>query len=340
MIDIARHVRIFDKEPSDDLVNKRTIIIGSMAEKFLKFKTYDDYFGLVEDIAVALESKDFHLPDKRTKEVEEAIRTQSSAFDHAGQNLQVLTCLMLATLKAINGGQPSVTAWSRPEIIAATTWLALGIQKPRSEAKLESLRTELIENSREIINRSAEISRARTPVPDPNVKITEFSELKVAEAVNKGLLKCIDVLRQNAALDREETDLLWWSLGDWSTLQHKHFRELPMPVAAVSAGLEAAGLLRRLPTEGHKQLALRHILDGSGLKVTDFVESLGKDAEPIRAAYPDNEHVRKFPHVFALLAAIAGQKVKSQLLDARSWGARAMLEAVVLRLSQNNETVL
>jgi hypothetical protein len=340
MTDIARHVRIFDKEPSDDLVNKRTTIVALLAEKLVKFKSYDDYFGFVEDIAVAVESESFVLPESRAIEVEEAIRTQSSAFDREGQNLQILTCMMLAALKAIKDGQPTATAWSRSEIIAVTVWLGLGIQPPREEAKLENLRAELYEAARGLINQSGEVSRTRTPVPDPNVKITEFLDVKVAEAVNKGLGKSIEGLRQNAALDREEIDLLWWSLGDWSTLQQRHFGQLPMGVAAVTSGIESAGLLRRLPSEGHKQLALRHIKDDTNQNAKTLVESLAANREPIRVAYSDNSYATKFPHVFRLMATIVGRKVNTVEVSFRTWGARAMLEAIVLRLSQNNAVVL
>jgi hypothetical protein len=340
MADVARHIRIFDKEPSDDLVNKRTTVIRAMAEKLLKLKSYADHFQVAEDISIALETRGVRVPEGRAIEVEEAIRSESSAFDREDQDLQILTCLMLAALTAIEDAAPTTSVWGRPEIIAASMWLALGIQPPRTEPKLEALRTELREESRSLINRSAEASRSRTAVPDPAVKITELSDAKVAESVNKGLWKSIEALRQNAALDREELDMLWWSLGDWSTLQKQSFGKLSTQIAAVTAGIESSNLLRRLPSEGHKHLALRHVIDDSKRSVTELVASLGDGAKVIRDTYSEQSFVKGFPHVFRLLAAISGEKVKTQALDNRSWGARAMMEATVLRLSQSNNTVL
>jgi hypothetical protein len=340
MADVARHIRIFDKEPSDDLVVKRSTTIAAMAEKFLKLKTYEDYFQVAEDIAHAVESEGFRVSANRAIDVEEAIRAESPAFDRDGQDLQILTCLMLAALKATKDAQPTSTAWSRPEIVAVSIWLSLGTQTPRTEPKVESLRAELVEASRNLINRSADGSRARTAIPDPAVKIMELTDAKVAESVNKGLLKSIEALRQNAALDREELDMLWWSLGDWSNLQQQHFRQLPMQVAAVTAGIEGSNLLRRLPSEGHKHLVLRHIVDDSERSAVELAASLGDGAKAIRDAYSAHGYVKKFPHVFRLLATISGENVDTQLLGNRSWGARAMLESTVLRLSQNNTTVL
>ena len=340
MADVARHVRIFDKEPSDDLVTKRSNSISALAKKFLKLKGYDDYFRVGEDIALALESDAFVLPDARVGELESAIQAESPAFDREGQNLQMLTCLMLAALRAIQDASPTLTSWSRPEIIAASVWLALGIQVNRSEVKIEALRAELLDAARNLIQLSAESSRARAAVPDPAVTIAELTEPKIVEGVNKGLLKSIEVLRQNAALDREELDLLWWSLGDWSVLQGAHFRELPMQVAAVTAGVEVSDLLRRLPSEGHKHLALRHIVDDSNRDIGELVEVLGKGSEPIHTAYAVHSSVKNFPHVFRFMASIAGEQVKTLAIGNRSWGARAMLEAIVLRRSLNNDTVL
>ena len=340
MVDVARHIRIFDKEPSDDLVNKRATIIGTTAEKLLKLKSYADEFQVAEDISIALETRGVRVPDERANEVAEAIRSESSAFDREGQDLQILTCLMLAALKAIEDAAPTASGWGKPEAIAVSMWLALGIQPPRTEPRLEALRAELTEASRSLINSSAEASRSRTEVPDPAVKITELSDAKVAESVNSGLLKSIEALRQNAALDREELDMLWWSLGDWSTLQQQSFRQLSPQIAAITAGIEASNLLRRLPCEGYKHLALRHVVDDSTRSLTDLVTSLGEGAKVIRDAYSEKDHVKSFPHVFRLLAAISGEKVKTQALGNRDWGTRAMVEASVLKLSQNNNTVL
>ena len=340
MADVARHIRIFDKDPSDDFVEKRSAAIMAMGETILKLKSYDDYFQVADDVARALESDRFRVPDDRAIQVEEAIRAHSSAFTREGQDLQILTCLMLAVLEAVKNAQSSATAWGRGEIIAVSMWLSLGAQTPRKEPKLEALRTELLEASRDLVNRSAERSRNRVAIPDPAVKITEFFDAKVAESVNNGLLKSIEALRQNAALDREELDMLLWSLGDWSALQQQHFRQLPMQIAAVTAGIEGSKMLRRLPSEGHKHLVLRRVVDDSERTATEFAASLGDGARPIRGAYSEHGYVRKFPHVFRLLAAISGEHVDTQSLGNRDWGSRAMVEAMALRLTENNETVL
>jgi hypothetical protein len=54
-----------------------------MAEKFLKLKTYDDYFQVAEDLAHARESEGFRISDNRAVYVEAAIRAESPAFRNA-----------------------------------------------------------------------------------------------------------------------------------------------------------------------------------------------------------------------------------------------------------------
>jgi hypothetical protein len=340
MPDIARYVRIFDEEPSDDLVNKRTTTIGGMTDKFLKLKTYADCFQIAEDLALTLESNGTEVPEGRAIEIEGAIRAQSSAFNREKQNLQILTCFMLSALKAVESGQPSSSGRSTVEIIAVSIWLSLGIQLPRQEPKLEALRLDLIDASKNLIHRSTEGSRSRSAVPDPDIKFGETIDAKTADSINKGVLKSIDALRQNAALDREELDLLWWALGDWSDLQNLHFEQLPMPVAALTAGVECSKLLRRLPSESHKQLALRHIVDGSDLNAAEFAHTLGEGSSRVRNAISDPVSVQRFPHIFCLLAAISGQVLNTQQLGIRSWGGRAMLESTLLRLSQSSGPLL
>lgn len=61
MTDIARHIRIFDKEPSDELVQKRTAAISSIAQQFGKLKTVQDILRLVDDLASGTESKEYFL---------------------------------------------------------------------------------------------------------------------------------------------------------------------------------------------------------------------------------------------------------------------------------------
>ena len=336
MVDVAKHVRIFDTQPSDDLVDKRTIVISALAEKFLKYKSYQEHFGLINDLVKAVEHDSFALLDKRTSEVEAAIKAQSSAFTRDGQALQIITCLMLALLKTIDEAPATPAGWSSPEIFAVLLWLGLSLQKPRAEARIEALRSELLIKAKELVTKTSETARNRQTVPDPTTKLTELTDAaKVAEAISKSALKSIEVLRQNAALDREELDLLWWTLGEWSSVQGQRFAALPMHTAAVTAGIEGAALLRRLPSIAHKQLILKHVDDGDAQTLTNLIETLGERKDALRLAIPQSEYAKAYPSVFALTAGILGEVANTQAVGVREWGARAIVEAVVLRFSQN-----
>lgn len=117
MTDIAQHIRIFDKTPSDELVEKRTESIQILSEKYSKLAAVADILQLAADLTQGV-AKSGAFPDPRVTEVEAAIQTKSSAFVREGQQLQILTCALLAALKLLTEAKPSVALWSRTDILA------------------------------------------------------------------------------------------------------------------------------------------------------------------------------------------------------------------------------
>jgi hypothetical protein len=335
MPDIARHVKIFDKNPSDELVTKRSSAIVLLTEQYKKLKTISDLLQLVEDILAGLESPRFELPPIRVDEIEAAIKVDSPAFDREDEELQMLVCMVLATLELIKTSTPGTVLWTTHEAIAVGLWLGLSFQAPLTETRFESLRVELVQASQELISKSAETSRARTIVPDVAIKMTDVADAaKVGAAINTGANKAVSVLRANASLDREELDLLWWALGDWSELQNQHYAQLSIAGTALTAGVEAARILRRLPAESHRQLALRRVYGRECFTFAQLAVAMAESLDPIRMLYAGNAYVSSYPRTFKLFSSIVSGKSLGGERSLRDWGSRALLEAAVIRIAE------
>lgn len=336
MIDVAKHVRVFEKDPSDEFVQKRIAVVAVIVEKFAKLAAVEDILLLAHDIGIALVNAD-SLPNQRAVDIETIIRNQSTAFVRDGQDLQILTCALLAVLQMISEATSSGGLWSRREVLAVGLWLSLSFQEPRTETRLETLRSEVVETSQQFIHRAAFDARRRQNVPDITVKAKDNAAPPDAAELIKASNKAVEALRTNAALDREELDLLWWALNDWSSLLKMRFSDLPGSPATIASGLEAGTLMRRIPSESHKQLVLRYAKKNPTLTCGQLIESFGdRTARISEGVKPNQMHDSCFA-VFPLLRSLRGTlptgtqaELKFPLKD---WGARALLESSLVHLS-------
>ena len=257
MTALAIHIRIFDAEPTDDLVEKRTNAINDLSDSFFKRKSSHEILQLANDLSGAVATNG-SVSNSLASEIETAIKSYSPAFVHAGNELQTLVCALLAILQYLESASPSKGHLLKADVFAAGIWSALSFQPVRAETKLEALRSEILKRSQVMIMETSYSSRKRAEVPDISIKVPEAPDWETySSAQTKGALKTIKSLRDNATLDREELDLLWWILSDWSLLLNETFSSSPNEAAAIARGIEAAHLLRRLPGDAHKHLDLK-----------------------------------------------------------------------------------
>lgn len=336
MIEIAQHIRIFDKTPSDELVEKRTESINDLAEKYSKLASVGDILDLAGDLIRAV-AKNGILPDSRAGDIETAIREKSSSFVREGQELQIITCALLAALKLLTEAKSSVAQWSRTDVLALGLWSGLGFQPPRTEERIEALRSELLKAARDIAQRSAVSARTRQDVGDVSVKVPEtYEQAKVASAVQNGTAKAIDALRSNAALDREEIDLLWWALSGWSEFAEKHYVNMNDTAAPICAALEAGSLVRRLPGDSHKHLILRLLKQDQTVSLRDVLAELNGEQANIAKFFQGNPLLPGREIVFPLISAsVAGKATGrdgARVFLLSDWTSRALLESSILHV--------
>jgi hypothetical protein len=174
---------------------------------------------------------------------------------------------------------------------------------------------------------------------DLNVAAADpFDAANVAKSVNSGLRVAFNALRTNAAIDREEIDLLWWVLSDWSTLLDRRYSGMTNPVtAALSSGIEAGRMLRRFPADAHRNLVLRHVKQGALISLADMIVSLGDDRILLANAFSGQTIIAACPAVFPLLGAlISGSATHIRAKQKRpvsEWAARALLETAALHVT-------
>ncbi len=324
MVDIALHIRIFEGSPTDDFVKKRQTAIREIAGKFIKPNTTSRLLSVANGVSLAAKDAGA-LPADLAAEIGESISKVSPSFVLEGHDLELTTCAMLAAISAIETGSKSGTL-TAADYIAVGIWLGLSWQSASKNEKFERLRQALLEVAREHVLRAAMASRTRSQPAKPVELAADNSNLaKVIEN-----LRSVSItLNSNAVIDREELDLLWWSIAGWSDVLDNRYADVSPHAAAVALGLDAAKRLRRMPVELHKVLVLRRVPESEGVALGALAEALGDDRVRLGAAYGNNTDVISNPEVFPLLNALASGVAKSEnVLSTSDLALRALLEGV------------
>lgn len=331
-MDIAKCVRIFEPEPDDDFVIKREAVIKDLRARFLKIKTIPKLMAIVSGACEVFRDSP-SIPDDLATQIENAIKKKSPSFVKDGCDLEMAVCAAMAVVQSINSSGKSQDGFPASDVLAVALWSAASFLPPCSKPKLEEFREQAIEAARKRILRTSLESRARYDVPTFEV----FGEEEITtETIEQAITPTVDALRTNAALDREEIDILWWVLGGMSEIFKQPLQSLSPEVRAVTTGVEIGALMRALPTQSHRNLALRGLDEADKVSLPNLLEALGKDCLAVAASFNDEPLIDDAPLVFPLLSAIRsgnGKGLGSDLSRPLSeWCARALLERAVLRI--------
>lgn len=334
MSTLANFMRITDLEVSDHDVDARKAAIATLKSAWGKGGTFETILTKAAAVADALGG--IGQPSEALgEEVQAAAQKKASSFLYSERPLEVGIVAGLASIAVVQSSGMS-DGWTIADVWAWGLWSALSFQPPLDNPKREELRQHVLEIARNHCRESGEAARARSPVPD-------FGKLDVgdgeAESVASGLAASsgptIAALRRNAALDREELDFLWWSLGSRSRLLGKPLRDLSEPVRILAAGIEAANYVRRTPCDVHRDLVLQTLADNPSFTLSVLLAQLGDDRTSLGSGFAGNLPER-IPAVFPLLNALLvgdselpGAELERSL---DQWGARALFEASWVKL--------
>ncbi|WP_291519405.1 GTPase-associated system all-helical protein GASH [Acidovorax sp.] len=342
MKSLALHMRISTLSPTDDEVDSRREAGTALASAWSKPKGVGAAIERAQQVAAALWCD--LPPSALAAEIETAVQVHSSSFLASDRPFEVGICAAVAVSGMLDS-KITVEGFSQTDVLATALWSALSFQPPLQDAKREAMRVEILEGVQARAMEASELSRTRTMVDDfGSFAVVDGDEAKTTANFKKATGDTIKALRRNAALDREEIDFLWWTLIARSRVLKKPLQSIDAPVRAVVAGIEAAQHLRRLPCEVHRELVLRSLDANPSLNLNGLIAALGESREKVAAAFSDTSDATARPVVFPLLNAIDTGVVDADGASverpSEEWGARALLEAGLLRLMATGPTLL
>lgn len=333
---MAKYVRIFWPDPKDEDVSRRNKAVVSIQSWM---SALDAWSAIKLADALTAAVGDGKARDEFALQVEQAIvAAGSDAFVRAGHDLEMNVVVLVAALDLIRPQQEDGEFWTATDALAAGLWSAMSFQQPVGQEAVELVRQELMTAARERTMRLAEKSRVRAIVPEIgplSIPENQPTGSRANTAYRKATEPLVKALRENAELDREELELLWWTIEDWSDCLDGRLSDAAPVVRAIVAGLDGAAKLRRIPATGHRNVVLRGIPAGEPASLDAALKALGDHWEKIANA-TDKVRVAEAPSVFPLLSGICGGKVDKRAAaierDARDWGARALLERSIIQV--------
>lgn len=334
---MAKHSRIFWPDPKDDEVRRLNQAVVNVQKWMHGLTPAWPAVELAARIALALEigAVDEHLAIAVEKAI---VESGSEAFVRNGNDLQITVVAVVAAMDLVRNASIEKGGWGAIDAFAAAAWSALSFQKPVEKESLEMLRVELCEAVHARTRDVAELSRVRAEVPEVGLLTISDSvptQARAKTAFRTAVEPLVKALRENAELDREEIDFLWWRLADWSESLNQPFGGLPTITQAVAAGIECAAKLKRVPSSGHRNVVLRGVSNDVHSDLAQVLAAIGSDAQALITNI-DQTCVNGAKQVFPLLNAIVNAEVEPCGADktrtAREWGARALLEAGVIHL--------
>ncbi|WP_296280797.1 GTPase-associated system all-helical protein GASH [Pseudoxanthomonas sp.] len=337
MENISTHMRISAVAVSDDEVNSRKFATSSLVTSWNKERDVSTLIRRAADVASALGATG--APSQSLgNEVQAAIQKKSSAFLYEERPLDVGICAGMAMVSLLDQ-QPTTSGWTNKDVYATALWLALSYQPVLEDARRERLRQEVLGVAEKWAVASAEKARQRVEVRDAQeLKITIGDGNVINHNFKVAIGETVDALRRNAALDREELDFLWWVQSGASRVLGQQISSLDETTGVIVAALEAATVLRRLPSDVHREIVLKTLVVNPKIDIRELLATLGEHKQALGAPFIGG-YATTNPSVFPVLAALAednlqdgGALTKRTLAE---WGSRTLLEASLISMSKH-----
>lgn len=331
---LASHMRITGLQVSNEDVDSRRAAVASLKTAWGKIGKVDAIIAKVADVAHALGGDGTPSP-ALGEEIQTAVQKRASAFLYTDRPLDVGIVAGMAAVELLSG-TPDQSGWLIADVWAAALWSALGFQPALEDEKREALRTAVLDKARVRSITGAETARTRNAVPDVGVAaLAAGAEAEFGEAIKTAITPTIDALRRNAALDREELDFLWWAQLHRSRLLNRPLASIDEPTRLVAAGIEGAKLLRRMPSDVHREIVLRTVHTNPELDLAELLAALGDDRPTLagnggQSLPPGSSTI--FPLIHAMITEVADAPGALVKRSTEEWGSRALLEAALLHL--------
>lgn len=352
-LEIAKHLRIAVPSPTDDFVEKRKKAVNDLAVRFRKRSSADQFVMLASALTGLFGRETISLPpgDLRNEVASAIVKNAPSFVADESTELEMAICAILGAAQIVVGAQADGVACSKPTWLAAALVSGLSFSQERTEPQVEALRIDIIRSARDFLARNGEVARRRSvPSLDSLPRRSDNEDTDVyLERLVPVLEKSVSLINVNAKLDREEIDLLWWALNDWSEMLSQRFSLADPRVSALISSIEFANLLAQPPVGAHRDLAVRNLRrDGSKIPLLEFSELDNKLLNSsVRMLGNATASVRAHPLIFPFLwVVVSAAESDGELLEkARraglcadvslgvdDWARRALDEVFLLKM--------
>jgi len=341
MNNLAEYSLLFGAIVNDDWVEKRRRAVADIVQWIAKFSA-QDAIRHASDLANAMGNVE-KLPSTTSALIAGKIQNHAVSFVASSESdeHQIKVLFSVAVMDLFDQELPASQS-EVADLLAAALWSALSYQLPIEETKSENVRRDLLEACRARALSAADAGRERREVPAiAAVTISQDSPagLKVNQAFRKAVEPMVVALESNAELDREELDFMWWLLANHSDSLDASLAALPPPTRAVASGIDAANRLKKLPGHGHRHIVLRDILNGESIDLPELLAEITNHREKLAAALqPPAQAPAVFPLLYAIANCSSDGEFSSQKRSLADWGARALLEGSVARLTTPHVT--
>lgn len=298
--------RAVSLQPAAGVLDNRKAAATALVQVFEESENYDLIMATVGGVVAGFEKR-FAQDSDSVVAIIQAVKSTDLAFaESLSEN-----ALELRVIAAIALGQgmsdSSDNTWG---LGAALALLSAASSRTVPKAKfLSEMLAELYQIAQETVERESAKARAKSGAAYRAVKNLKADELADHAALVTKLLPALQQLfeeqRQQASIDREEANILWWLFGEVSATAVKvPFKDLPDGSAALCLGADVGNMVVIPAVSSAEPIVARAIATSRRLEVSADVgiEALAADwtASQLAKFCADEDH-KNFVHRFPIL---------------------------------------
>lgn len=284
--------RVVNPMPPSEVIDNRKAAAQDVMTALAQAEDWDLALACASGAVAGFEAS-FTQDAEVVKSLVGAIRAHDSSFpeDLTENALELRVCAALALGEML-------TESSDAAIIGSVLRSGFGVRPAPAGRFLKKMVGELTSASTKTLSDEAELLRQRSV--SIGGKLGELGEPSDHEAAWNDLVPVIkatfDEVRKQAAMDREEINILWWMFAGASTLGQQ-FAEMPVGAAALCCGAELGSLCLLPPAPSHEAMVRRAY--AAGRQRDDLtkrtIESVAAHwTAPMQIALVPDEEDRKF----------------------------------------------
>ena len=327
---------MFDPDPGEDLVMKRWDGVRDLRKRLLRTRRASALMMVCNDLCRQL-SGPLNASDGVPTIVKDAFVGKGGIPGHHGREFELTVCGLEALVQLVLSKQRfrRSEGWCAVDFIASCLWSGLSFLPALEGPKLEAFRKRAVEAARARAIAGSEVGRRRLTTQ----ALARFDAASVEPAdYIAAAEQTVDALTHNARLDREEIDVLRWTLRGTSELVTAPLRSLSSEARVVVSGVEIGAVMQSPPAPSHRNRILCGVDGEPRITLVQVLQGMGEARRAIADSFGQSDVIHKAPFVFPLMSALCSKENRQgRGVDiARSlseWGTRALLETALLRRS-------